>query len=67
MCLLWHIKIRDVTRYLIEASEPVMNNQTAVTPYNEETNKKKVSKQQQPQMHVVKIDIQYLVLQRKST
>lgn len=50
--LLQHIKIRDVTRYLIKTSEYVMNKQTVVTPYNEETNKEKACKQQQQQMHV---------------
>lgn len=51
--LLQHIKIRDVTWYLIKTSERVMNKQTAVTPYTEETNKEKACKQQQQQMHVV--------------
>lgn len=44
-----------------------MNKQTAVTPYTEQTNKEMACKQQQHQMHVVKIDFQYLVPQQKST
>lgn len=65
--LLQHIKIRDVTWYLIKTSECVMNKQTVVTPYTEETNKEKACKQQQQQVHVFKIDIHHLVPQRQNT